>query len=138
MRFKRLGWFEFEDTKRKRLAYERKLRVEREALPLFAEQIEQEQTPVDVVMRERARRWDEQQRKDRQRQAANWREARRRLRSYPPDVAAGLLSYWQRCRYPADPVYLMSMLRMFDRGEIDLVAGPAGLLSATPAQGGQA
>jgi hypothetical protein len=55
MRFRR--WprpTSFEDTTRKRAALTRKQRLEREALPLFSDQIALKQTAVDTVMHERA------------------------------------------------------------------------------------
>ena len=48
MRFKRYGRYPFNDTPRKRAAVLRKQRNEREALPLFADQIAGEQPSVDA------------------------------------------------------------------------------------------
>ena len=43
MRFHRFGKYEFRDTERKRAAFARKQKAEREALPLFADQVAAEQ-----------------------------------------------------------------------------------------------
>ncbi len=58
MRFKRYGRYPFNGTLRKRAAVLRKQRNEREALPLFADQITGEQQSVDDVMTARAVAWD--------------------------------------------------------------------------------
>ena len=47
MRFHRFGKYEFRDTERKRAAFARKQKAEREALPLFADQVAAEQIDVD-------------------------------------------------------------------------------------------
>ena len=120
MRFKRFGVFEFEDTPRKRAALERKQRAERESLPLFADQVASEQPAVDEVMAARALHWNTRQSEDRKERAAHWRKARRRLRQYPDTVRAELLAYWQRCKWPADPSYLLTMLHMHDNGRLDM------------------
>lgn len=120
MRFNRYGRYEFRDTARKRAAFARKQKAEREAFPLFADQIAEKQIGVDEEMASRWRNWDRQQAKSRQRLAEKWREARRRLRSYPDDERKALLGYWQRCTWPGDPTYLLSMLHMYDTGRLDL------------------
>ena len=58
MRFKRYGRYPFNGTLLKRAAVLRKQRNEREALPLFADQITGEQQSVDDVMTARAVAWD--------------------------------------------------------------------------------
>lgn len=120
MRFNRYGRFEFKDTERKRAAFARKQRKERESLPLFAEQIAAEQIGVDEAMRLRSAGWDRHQREGRQRRAADWRRARARLNSYPAEQRKQLLAFWQRCPYPGDPSYLLTMLHSFDNGRLDM------------------
>lgn len=122
MRFKPFGRYEFNDTSRKRAAYRRKLQAERDALPLFADQVAAEQTPVDEEMAGRRECWDRRMAADRQHQADKWREARRRLASYPEPIRTALKAYWQGCKWPADPTYLLSMLHMHDTKRLDLSA----------------
>lgn len=124
MRFTRFGRYEFRDTSRKRAAFLRKQAAERAALSLFADQVAAEQIGVDEEMAGRRRQWDRHQAQDRRRRADKWREARRRLRGYPVDERAALLAYWQRCQWPGDPCYLLSMLHMYDNGRLS-VAPPA-------------
>lgn len=120
MRFRRQGHYEFTDTARKRAAVTRKHAREREALPLFAAQIAAEQPAVDNVMRDRAEafaRWEGCQRVQR---ATDWRRARRTLSAYPAAERSALLEYWNRCSWPADPVYLLCMLNMYATGRLEL------------------
>jgi urease accessory protein UreF len=124
MRFTKFETVEFRDTARKRSAYARKMRLEREALPLFADEIASEQIDADTEMAGRAARWSTRQRLDREHRAAKWREGRRKLRAYAAPVRAQLLAYWQSCRWPADPVYLLSMLHMFKENHLELHTQP--------------
>lgn len=126
MRFKRYGRYPFNDTPRKRAAVLRKQRNEREALPLFADQIAAEQASVDDVMIGRAVAWDNHEARSRAYEARKWREARARLRAYLPNERRALAAYWQRCGWPAVPSYLLSMLHMYDTNRLDLapVIGP--------------
>lgn len=69
----------FQDTPRKRAALAHRQRLERERLPLFADQFTEEQPSADEVMRQRAQdfaHWQQQQRNTR---AMDWRRARRQL-----------------------------------------------------------
>ncbi|MGY6259180.1 hypothetical protein ACXIVK_37785 [Paraburkholderia caledonica] len=120
MRFKRYGRYEFTDTPRKRAAFARKQRLEREALPLFADQIAAEQIGADEEMEGRRAQWDRQTASDRLRRATQWRRARGRLRGYLAPVRSALHAYWQQCRWPADPEYLLTMLHMYDTGRLSL------------------
>lgn len=120
MRYKHWPRHPFADTSRKRTAVLRHQRSEREALPLFAATIAAEQPAVDDVMTVRAANWTQQERKDRAHRAAKWREARRKLASYSGYVRPALAAYWQNCGWPADPVYLLEMLHMFDTGQLRL------------------
>ena len=120
MRFHRFGKYEFRDTERKRAAFARKQKSEREALPLFADQVAAEQIDVDEEMTTRRVQGERQQATDRKRRADKWREARRRLNSYQEPVRGALLAYWQGCKWPADPSYFLSMLHMYDTGRLSL------------------
>jgi hypothetical protein len=120
MRFKPSPRHAFNDTSRKRAAVRRRQQNERDALPLLAAMIEAEQPTLDDVMTARAASWAQQEQKDRAHRAAKWREARRKLTSYRDDVRPALLAFWQRCGWPADPVYLLEMLHMFNTGQLEL------------------
>lgn len=120
MRFKRYGRFGFHDTDRKRSAFLRKQKAEREALPLFAGQIAAEQIGIDEEMAARRHQWEHDQERGRQRQADKWREARQRIRTYPEPTRLALLAYWQTCQWPGDPAYFLSMLHMYDRGRLQI------------------
>lgn len=124
MRFQKSPRYEFTDTPRKRAALARKQRKERDALPLFAEQIADEQLPADEIMAKRAEQSARLQASDRQRQANHWRRARQRLAAYPDAVRAALLAYWRRCGWPGTATYLLSMLHMYDRGRLEAVPNP--------------
>ncbi|MDF6860941.1 hypothetical protein NMT95_24395, partial [Escherichia coli] len=95
-------------------------KAEREALPLFADQVAAEQIDVDEEMTTRRLQWERQQATDRKRRADKWREARRRLNGYQEPVRGALLAYWQGCKWPADPSYFLSMLHMYDTGRLSL------------------
>jgi len=69
----------FEDTSRKRLAFARKQRLERESLPHFSDQIAEEQHGADGEMARRALSWERAERESRAWRAARWREGRARL-----------------------------------------------------------
>lgn len=120
MRFSRYGTYSFRDTPRKRGALLRKQRAERDALPLFADQIAGEQECVDDVMSARAAWWSEQQRQQRAVRAADWRRARIRFAGYTQPLRGELRAYWQRCSWPADPTYLLCLLHMHDQGRLEL------------------
>src|SRR5476649_724598 len=118
MRFNRFGQCEYQDTLRKRAAFLRKQLKEQQRYPLFAEQIAAEQIGVDLEMEQRKTNWSKRFAEDRSRRAMKWREARAKLAQHPR--RSELASYWKRCGWPGDPVYLLSMLHMFDNGRLDL------------------
>lgn len=125
MKFRRWPSIEaFGDTPRKRAAFHRKMRLEREKYPLFAEWIEAGQPHVDSVMADRAVAWARVQAEMRQQRAAKWREARARLQSYGDNQRGVIRQLWQEAPYPADPVYLLDMLTQIDRGRIDIDQPP--------------
>ncbi|MFN8683771.1 hypothetical protein EQ718_13960 (plasmid) [Paracoccus versutus] len=120
MRFIRYPRHPFTDTSRKRAALRRKQRLEREALPLFAEQIAAAQPGEDEVMQARAEQWAESQARTRSWRAARWREARRRLAALTDNERAVLLAAWNRAPYPADPTYLLDFLHGYSVGRFTL------------------
>lgn len=134
MRFKSWPRHAFTDTPRKRAALRRKQRMEREALPLFAEQIAEKQPSEDQVMENRAKAWSEQEVRDRSARAGKWREARRMINSMPKYERRAVRRAWDCAPYPADPSYLLSVLHSYSLGRIDLKRPPFPL-SRTDASG---
>jgi hypothetical protein len=134
MRFKSWPRHAFTDTPRKRAALRRKQRMEREALPLFADQIANEQPSEDQVMQDRAKAWSEQEVRGRGERAGKWREARRMIDSMPEDERRAVRRAWDCAPYPADPSYLLSVLHSYSLGRIDLKRPPFPL-SRTDASG---
>lgn len=120
MRFTRFGQYEFQDTNRKRAAVLRRNRLECERHPLFADEIAATQDTPDQAMDSRREIWTRRQAESRLVRARHWREARAQLRVYDADDRLGLLAYWQRCSWPADPEYLVSMLQMYEVGRLSL------------------
>lgn len=134
MRFKPWPRHPFTDTSRKRAALRRKQRREREALPLFAEQIAAAQPSEDKVMQDRAVAWDTQETRDRSARAAQWREARRMIDSLADDERRAIRRVWDCAPYPADPCRLLGVLHSYSLGRLD-VKRPPFPLSRTDAGG---
>ncbi|MEO1139385.1 MAG: hypothetical protein AAFW87_08005 [Pseudomonadota bacterium] len=134
MRFKHWPRHAFTDTSRKRAALRRKQRLEREALPLFAEQIAEAQPNEDQVMQDRAAAWQVHEIKDRSARAEKWRKARRQIDALPEDERQKVRRAWDCAPYPADPSYLLSVLHSYSLGRIDLKRPPFPL-SRTDASG---
>jgi hypothetical protein len=109
----------YEDTSRKRAAFLRKQYLEREALPLFADQIAAGQHGADEEMTLRAVRWAEAERAQRRQRAAGWRRARARLFALPDELRLRVRELWRDCPYPADPSYLADLLHQIAAGRID-------------------
>lgn len=109
----------FEDTVLKRAAFARKLRLERERLPLFAAAIAQTQPDVDDVMVRRAIAWVDDQQRRRDAHAKQWRRARAAVSALGPNMQPAVRAMWQDAPYPADPVYLLTMLHSIEVGRID-------------------
>ena len=120
MRFTRWRRVEpFIDTPRKRAAFERSQRAKHDRLPLFAELIGEKQHDVDTEMARRSRRWPQCQQDVRDRRAAKWRQARRRLYSFGDNMRVTLRALWRECPYPADPSYLLDLFHQIDVGRVD-------------------
>lgn len=110
MRFIKSTRHPFNDTSRKRAALARKQKAEREALPLFANQIAASQKSPNDVMQARAAAWAVSEHQARMRRAANWRQARREIDAMPPRMRRKVPAAWNGAPYPADPVYLLDFL----------------------------
>ena len=120
MRFRRWHRPEpYRDTSRKRAAFHRKQRLEREALPLFADQIAAGQHGFDEEMARRAVWWDEAERERRRMRPASWRKARARLFALPDALRRTVRYLWRDCPYPADPVSLLDLLHQIAVGRVD-------------------
>lgn len=120
MRFRR--WHRPEpygDTSRKRAAFLRKQRLEREALPLFADDIAAGQHSVDEEMARRAVWWDEAERERRSQRAAWWRKGRARLFAFPDPLRHRVREIWRTCPYPADPASFTDFLHQIAVGKLD-------------------
>jgi hypothetical protein len=109
----------YRDTSRKRAAFERKQRLECEALPLFAEMIGERQHSVDEEMARRHIWWDEREREQRAQRAARWRKARARLFELPDRLRRTVRDLWRSCPYPADPTYLLDLLHQIAVRRVD-------------------
>jgi hypothetical protein len=55
----------------------------------------------------------------RDRRAADWRRARRRLAAYGDNLRPVIRQLWRDCPYPADPSYLLDLLHAVNAGRID-------------------
>jgi hypothetical protein len=109
----------YEDTSRKRAAFFRKQRLEREALPLFADHIAAQQHDVEDEMRHRAERWSVSQQASRDQRATSWRAARQRLFVLDDDLRHLIRDIWRGCPYPADPSYFADLLHQIEVGRLD-------------------
>lgn len=108
MRFKKTPTFAFTDSPRKRAALRRKQQRERDALPLFAEQIAEEQPSEDEEMARRAILSDTQEVRWRSDRAAEWRKARRMIDRLPDEDRRAIRRVWNCAPYPADPSRLLA------------------------------
>mgnify|MGYP000188662194 CR=1 FL=1 len=132
MRFKRWQRHPFTDTSRKRAALRRKQQREREALPLFADQIAESQPSEDEVMANRAVQWAAQELRDRNRRAQLWLKARARINALSANERAVLRRAWDCAPYPADPVYLLDVLHSVSVGRFTLDTLPFNLVPTDP------
>ena len=95
MMFDRYPRYEgFRDTPRKRSAVLRKQKAERDALPLFADQVAALQPSVDEVMSRRAQRADVVEIEHRKFTAKWWRIARSTYFSLPVEQKAKVHARW--------------------------------------------
>lgn len=109
----------YRDTSRKRAAFHRKQRLEREALPLFADDIAATQHGADEEMARRTIWWDEYERDRRDQRAAWWRKGRARLFTLPDALRARVREIWRTCPYPADPASFADFLHQIAVGKLD-------------------
>lgn len=120
MRFKRYDRCSFVWTSRKEAALLRRLRLEREAYPLFSDVVAAGQPTVDQVKRQRATQSDRMEREARQRQAASWRQARAAVWAIPDPDRAQVLRYWNTHRhFPGSPNYLLYVVKQYMTGGLE-------------------
>lgn len=112
------------DTSRKRAAFKRKQRLEREALPLLAEMIADRQHSVDEEMARRHIWWNEREREQRAARAARWRDARARLFALSDPLRRKVRDLWRTCPYPADPTCILDLLHQIAVGASTLNGRP--------------
>lgn len=105
-----------EPTKRKLAAQSRILKKQREAMPLLSEWVAESQVSPEekAAKNEAARIWKMIHLRDTT--AKCWREARRILREHPDRLE--LAAKWNSSRSPADPSYLLDMIRQWDKRKI--------------------
>ena len=120
MRFRRWPRPEpYRDTSRKRAAFLRKQRLEREALPLFSDMIGAGQHSVNDEMSRRVIWWDEAEHDRRDQRASRWRAARARLFALPDGLRRRIRELWRTCPYPADPANFADLLHQIAVGRLD-------------------
>jgi len=109
MRFTRYPKSEsYQITPRKLAAARRAVQRQKDRYPLFPELVTHN-TPeerLDSIATHRTRWWQTM----RDRQARQWRRARKASRDLPRGPKAAITRYWQVCGYPGDPVYLLSII----------------------------
>lgn len=102
-----------EVTNRRLAASKRALNNEADKLPLFADQIrEQQPTPeerialIDAGQQQIVAQW-------RDHHAKTWRKGRRMLRELPSCCQKDLLAKWDKSHMPADPAYFCEFIRSY-------------------------
>ena len=124
MRFKRFARCPFEWTSRKEAALLRRLRLEREAYPLFADVVAAGQPTVDQVKRQRTAQAERMEREARQRQAESWRKARAAVWAIPDPDRAQVLRYWNtHGHFPGAPNYLLYVVKQYMTGGLEALGG---------------
>lgn len=124
MRFKRRPRTPYIVSDRKRAAARRLQQRQREALPLLAELVAEQQPCIDQLMQDRVKAWGATEQSARDWQAQRWRQARRTLDAHDPETRRALLAYWNGHRWlPGDASYLLDMLHGFTRGRLVMVDG---------------
>jgi hypothetical protein len=75
----------FQDTRRKRLAAERRQQRERDSAPLLAVLIDAQQMSIDEIMTRRAEDWTREEQEARDHLAKVWRSVRADIAALPPE-----------------------------------------------------
>ena len=112
------GIYAYERTNRKLKAAERRLRLDREKFPLFAEEIGESQPTPEELLDSRARSFITSQQRNRDRAAADWWRARAELRAIPEPDRSAFIRYWNRSKCPGNATYLLTNMNMFRDGRL--------------------
>lgn len=98
-------------TNQRLAAAKRKLKKEQDALPLFAEEIAEQQSTAEVLILTKDRQIMLSEIERRKYIADNWRRARKILKSMPKDVRLKAIEKWHSNRFmPKTAIYMMYML----------------------------
>ena len=109
MRFTRYPRAEsYQITPRKLAAARRAVQREKDRYPLFPELLTHQTAEQRIASIATSR--EEWWQNVRDHQAKQWRLARKSLHDLPPGPRAAITRYWQVCRFPGDPVYLLSII----------------------------
>jgi len=97
-----------ENTPRRVAAAKRAVQTERDKFSLFPELCTHKNAEERLIAIEvnGAQWWQE----FRDLRAKNWHSARANLRAIRPSLAEGIKRYWQTCRWPGDPTYLLGLI----------------------------
>src|SRR3546814_18775143 len=90
------GIYAYVRTNRKLKAAARRLRLDREKFPLFAEEIGESQPSPEHLLDARARSFVTSQQDNRDRAARNWWQARAELRPIPESARGAFIRHWNR------------------------------------------
>lgn len=127
MRFKRYDRHPFTWSTRKEAAAKRRLKREADALPLFAEQIREEQPSMAEIQSRRAADWSRSEARMRAFRAGVWRQVRADFFAIPAGDRHQLADYWnQHPHFPGDPTYLAYVVRQYRDHGLQGVFNPYG------------
>ena len=113
MRFDPYGRFEPTWTARKLASAERRLKQEREAFPLFADDIAAMQPTIEAIRDKRLMLANKTMADQRQQLAINWRNVRVKVLAIPAPDRLMLLAYWKKSPYPGKPFYLGYVVKKY-------------------------
>lgn len=106
-------------TPRRLSAAKRFLSKERDRYALFAGEVAAEQPSPEERINRHDDAFEDGHQRARDKRSQDWREARKCLAELSPDFREMTLTIWNRKRYPADPVFLLSLIRRVCSGEVD-------------------
>jgi hypothetical protein len=98
----------YQVTPRKLAAARRAVQRQNDRYPLFPELVTHNtaEERLDSIAAHRMQWWQTM----RDRQAKQWRRARKTLRDLPRGPKTAITGYWKICGYPCDPLYLLSII----------------------------
>jgi len=83
---------------------------QQQAFPLLAELIAEQQPTIAEEIAHREQAWAAWQQSWRKTRSDMWRNARRQFYALPAEQRQRLRTYWNSCRYPGNPEYLLGIL----------------------------